>query len=140
MSKAKKILNVVTAAVLVLLIGCTVASKFVSEALQPVVETVKPDYIELEVNGVSELYDMVVPSEAVFSIDSSSYVYVARQRKGVFGPEYYTVLAEVQVLASDSQCTAIGGRNIIRIDDIITKSSRELDPGVIVKLNTDSAE
>jgi len=140
MSKAKKILNAVTAAVLVLLIGCTVASKFVSEALQPVVETVKPDYIELEVDGASELYDMVVPSEAVFSTGSSSYVYIARQRKGVFGQEYYTILAEVQVLASDSQYTAIGGRNIIRNDDIITKSSRDLENGVIVKLNTNSAE
>lgn len=136
MGKSKKILYGFTLGVLILLIICTVSSKFIADAIMPVVEVVNPTKMELELDeSEPEIYDKVVPSTAIITgAYNKKYVYIARQRKGLFGPEHYAVLVEVQVIAGDDIYTAIGGWNVTVFDDVVISSSKPLTDGEVVKV------
>lgn len=136
MSKSKKILYGFTLGVLILLIACTILSKFISDAIMPVVEVITPVRMELEIDGgESNIYDKVIPSAAVITgAYNQKYVYITRQRKGLFGVEHYTVLLEVQIVADDDLNAAISGWNVTAFDDIVISSSKDLTEGDIVKV------
>ena len=134
MGKPKKILYGFTLGVLVFLIVCTVLSKFISDAAMPVVEVTKPVRMEVE----SETHDRVIPCDAISTGEyDKKYVYIAKERKGLFGPERYAALLEVSIIASDGLYAAIGGWNVTVIDDVVVSSSKPLASGDVVKVSSE---
>jgi len=137
MNKSRKILYGFTLGVLILLIFCTVLSKFISDAIMPVVEVINPVSMAIE----SETYDKVIPSAAVITgAYNKKYVYIARQRKGLFGQEHYAVLVEVQVIAGNDLYAALGGWNVTVFDDVVISASKDLAMGDIVKVINNNSE
>lgn len=136
MTKSKKLLYKSTWGILIFLIICTFLSKSISEAIMPVVEVIKPLTMTLEFDGEQrEFYSSVIPMSAIISgANNTKNVYVVRQRKGLFGQEYYTVLMEVQIVTTNSIYAAIGGRNVTAIDDIVISQSTYLTSGEVVKV------
>jgi len=136
MSKSKKLLYISTLAILILLIVCTFLSKSIAEAIMPVVEAINPVSMEIIIDETDMMvYDTVIPSCAVISnVENKKYVYIVRQRKGLFGPEHYAVLLEVSIIAADDIYTALGGWSVTIFDDIIISSSRYLTSGEVVKV------
>ena len=136
MSKSKKILYISILVVIALLIVCTFLSKSISEKIMPKVEVMKPARMELPNDGAeSEIYDRVIPASAIITgAFNQKYVYIARERKGLFGPEYYAVLLEVAIIADDNLYVAIGGWNVSGFDDVVISSSKGLTAGDIVKV------
>ena len=131
MNKSRKILYGFTLGVLILLIVCTIVSKFIADAIMSVVEVINPVSMTIE----SETYDKVIPRSAVISgSENRTYIYLTRERKGLFGPERYAVLVEVQVIAGNDLYAALGGWNVTVFDDVVISSSRDLVEGDIVKV------
>ena len=136
MSISKKILYIFTAAVFILLIFCTFLSIYIADRMQPVVEVINPVRMSLTVSGKSKTYNTVIPSEAVHSYgENKSYVYIIRQRQGLFGIEDYAKLIEVEIIASDDVYTAIDDLIITKSDDIVLPTMDYLIPGATVKVN-----
>ena len=136
MSKSKKILYISMLGVLIILIVCTFLSKFIYAARLPCVEVINPVRMELP-NDETEMmiYDIVIPSGAIITGEyNRKYVYIVRQRKGLFGPEHYAVLIEVQIIADDDIYAALGGWSATMFDDVILFSSHYLTSGDIVKV------
>lgn len=135
MSKPKKILSVFTLGVLIVLIACTVLSKHIASSIQPEVEVIKPVRMGISVDGAKpEIYDTVIPCNAVIPIDLKNYVYTVEQRQGLFGSEYYAKFVEVGIVAGNDLYAAIGGWVITGFDDIVLSSSKQLNPDETVKV------
>ena len=137
MSKSKKILYISTAGVLVLLIIFTVLSKIIFDALMPVVEVIKPVSMELEINGgETRIYNAVIPYDAIIPGEyGRNYVYIVRERKGLFGQEHYCVLVEVILEGYNDLYAALGGWSVTVYDDVVLSSSRFLAVGEVVRVN-----
>lgn len=132
MIASRKILYTVTVIVTLLLIVCTVASKMNYDARIPEVEVVKPE--STEING-EMYYSAVVPKSTVFTgAENKTYVYVVRQRKGLFGEEYYVVQAEISIQAENDTNVAIGGRNVNGNDNIVLQPDEMLASADVVKV------
>ena len=97
----------------------------------PVVEVINPVSMAIE----SETYDKVILRSVVISgSENRTYIYIVRQRKGLFGPEHYAVLVEVQVIAGNNLYAALGGWNVTVFDDVVISASKDLTMGDIVKV------
>ena len=135
MSKSKKILYISTLCVLVLLVIFTVLSKFIFDAIIPVVETVKPVNMELLDGETSRIYNTVIPYGAVIPGEyGRNYVYIVRERKGLFGQEYYCVLVEVSIENYNDLYAALGGWSVTVFDDVVLSSSKFLTSGEVVRV------
>jgi len=133
----KKILHILTISVFVFLVFCTFFSIHAADSARPVVEVAKPARMTLTVNGKPARYGTVVPSEAVIpgAVVNKGYVYIIRQRQGLFGVEDYAKLIEVEIIAADDGHTAISDLIVSKSDDVVVSSSRYLTPGETVKVN-----
>ncbi len=127
----RKFLNFVTVAVLAVLVVCTFVSKAVSEAGTPVVE--EGEAVGMTLAG--EEYDMVVPSSVVFSVGPDSFVWVVKQRKGLFGPEAYVSQTPVGILAEENGFAALGGRYITGHDRFVFSCGGTLTDGGTVRVS-----
>ena len=138
MAKSKKILYGFTLGVLILLIICTVLSKFIADAIMPVVEVMNPVGMEMIIDGAeTQWHDTVIPAAAIITGEQNKkYVYVARQQKGLFGPEHVVRLIEVRVAAVDSDdiYAALGGWSVTVFDEVVVESSRDLVSGEAVRV------
>ena len=141
MSKSKKILYISTVSILIILIVCTVLSKFISEAIMPTVEVLNPVRMELSVfdddtgEVITQVYEIVLPVGAIIEgAENRKYVYIIRQRKGLFGQEHYAVFLEVRVIADDDIYVALGGWSVTMFDDVVLSSSDYLTSGEVVKV------
>ena len=132
MAKSKKILYIFTLSIFILLVICTVSSKFISDAIMPVVEVMKPVGMDLNDNA----HDKVISNGAIITgAYDKKYVYITRQRKGLFGQEYYAVLLEVSIIDSNDLYAALEGWNVTVFDDVVVSSSKDLTAGEVVKLS-----
>ena len=135
MTVSRKILCAATVVITLLLIICTIMSKFIFDMRTPVVEVVKP--VSMEIAG-EMYYNKVIPKSAVFTdAENKTYVYVVCQRKGVFGQEYYVVQSEIAVLAENEAYTVMGGRNVSGNDDIVMTPNDTLAMADIVRIKTE---
>ena len=140
MSNTKKVLYIFTVIIMILLITCTFMSRYVAVSLEPVVEVVNPVRTELIVSEKTSVYNTVIPYAAVISDDENkSYIYIARERQGLFGIEYYVKFLEVEIEAVDDANTyaALKGWLITIFDNVVMSSSKGLSEGEIVKINWD---
>jgi hypothetical protein len=139
MTKSKKILYGFTLGILVFLVACTFVSAQIFEINMPVVEVMKPVEMELEINDTeSKMYDTVVRVSAIITgSENRKYVYIARERKGLFGQEHYAVLLEVRVIAENDIYAALGGWNVTVFDDVVVSSSKDLTSGDVVRVIDD---
>jgi len=138
MSKSKKILYISTFSILIILIVCTVLSKFISEAIMPTVEVINPVSMDMDfmpTDAYNDVYDRVIPVSAIIpGAFNQKHVYVVRQRKGLFGDENYVILLEVQIIDSNDIYAALGGWNVMAFDDVVISSSRVLTAREVVKV------
>jgi len=137
MSAAKKILNKFTLGVVIFLIVCTFLSKSIAEAIKPEVEAVNPVRMSLTVEDKTMRYNLVVPYMAIIhGAEDRTYVYVIRERQGLFGVDYYIKEVEVRVTIDDNFLyAAIDGRIINPDDDIaLTWPGYYFMPGETVKV------
>ena len=110
----KKILNIFTLTVIVLLIGCTVASFAIRAITQPKVEVVCPTeyWMHVGVNNGDTFY--TIPAEAVMVetlsyIDDDGeevfydkyYVYITEMTLGLFGELYDAARMDVKIFEPD---------------------------------------
>ena len=131
MTVSKRILNIFTVAVVIALVSCTFISKYVFDMRTPVVSVVKP--ASMEING--ESYSKVIPKSAVFvGSEGKKYVYVVRERNGLFGNEFYIVTAEITVNAENEEYAVMGGRNVSGNDDIVIQPDSALEFADVVRI------
>lgn len=132
MTVSKRILNIFTVAVVIALVSCTFISKYVFDMRTPVVSVVKP--ASMEING-EMYYNKVIPKSAVFvGSEGRKYVYVVRERNGLFGNEFYIVTAEITVNAENEEYAVIGGRNVSGNDDIVIQPDSALEFADVVRI------
>ena len=140
MSKSKKILYISTLSILILLIICTFLSKFIAEAIMPVVEVISPVSMKLSItddNGESyeREFERVIPNSAIITgAFNQKYVYITRQNRGLFGLEYIVRLLEVQVIADNGIYAAIEGWNVTILDNVVISPPNNLTSGEVVKV------
>jgi len=138
MSISKKILYIFTAGIFVFLVFCTFLSIYISNKIQPVVEVINPVRMSLKIAGNPENYNTVIPLVAIIlGAEDRKYVYVIKQRQGLFGIENYAKLIEVEVIAGDGKYVAIDDLIISNSDDVVLSSSKYITSGEIVKVNID---
>lgn len=142
MGSGKKILNIFTIAVLIFLIVCTFASKYIAEKIQPEAEIINPVIMDLTISDsgipVKVKYNMVIPYGAFIPTDSENnkgYVYIIKQREGLSGLEYYIKKVDVEILAVsyDNLYAAIDER-VLSMGDYIVLSPFSFKEGETVKL------
>ena len=132
MTVSKRILNIFTVAVVLALVNCTFISKYVFDMRTPVVSVVKP--VSMEING-EMYYNKVIPKSAVFvGSEGRKYVYVVRERNGLFGNEFYLVTAEITVNAENEEYAVMGGRNVSGNDNIVVKPDSTLECADVVRI------
>ena len=103
MTKSKKILNIFTVVLVLLLLGCTAASLIRRARTEPIVEVTVPEREEAEMDGIFvTLYRL--PASAVLEDGGGAFVWVTRESVGLFGPVYDVERVPVDVLeAADGQ-------------------------------------
>jgi len=90
--------------------------------------------IQVKITNKSPVYDMVVPYEAIHeNQDGTYYVYVLKQRRGLFGDEYYSDTANVNLLYENKIHAAVSSINISRYNSIISWSSGYVISGESVR-------
>ena len=83
----------------------------------------------------TETYYTVIPRMAVISgPENKNYVYIAKERQGLFGKEYGAKLVEVEIIGTSDTHAALGGWAISSSDDVVLSSSSYLTPGETVKV------
>jgi hypothetical protein len=138
MSKTKKLLYKSTLGVLIFLIVCTFLSKSIAAAIIPAVEVINPvrtgtDFTPTD--SYADAYNIVVPAVAIVpGAYETTYVYITRERQGLFGPEHTVRLVEVQVIDSNNIYAALGGWNVTSFDKVVISSSRFLSSGEVVRV------
>jgi hypothetical protein len=102
---------------------------------------IKSDYlknkqsISLKITHWTQIYETVIPYKAIIpGAENRNYIYITKQRQGLFGPEYYSKLLEVEIIDSNDFYAALGGWAITVYDDIILSSSIYLISGETVKV------
>ena len=91
--------------------------------------------IPLTITHRTKIYDMVIPYSSVISGgENKNYVYVAKEREGLFGAEYYAKLTEVEIIDNNSMHAALKGWVVTPSDDVIISSSKSLTSGETVKV------
>lgn len=132
MTVSKRILNIFTVAVVIALVSCTFISKYIFDMRTPVVSVVKP--VSMEING-EMYYNKVIPKSAVFvGSEGKKYVYVVRERNGLFGVEFYLVTAEITVNAENEEYAVMGGRNVSGNDNIVVRLDSALECADVVRI------
>ncbi len=74
-----------------------------------------------------------VPAEAVHIVNARSYVYVAREREGILGKEYYASELNVKILDQNDSWVAVEGA-LDGDSRVIVSSTKELENGAAVRL------
>ena len=91
--------------------------------------------IQLKITNKSPVYDMVVPYEAIHqNQDGTYFVYVLKQRSGLFGDEYYPEMVNVNVLYENGIRAAVNSLNVTKSQSILTWSSNYLISGKTVRV------
>jgi biotin carboxyl carrier protein len=90
--------------------------------------------IHLKITNKSPIYETVVPYDAVCQKGENEYfVYVLKQRNGLFGDEYYPEIVDVNVLFENGAEAAVSSANIASFVDVVTWKSGYLIPGESVR-------
>jgi hypothetical protein len=91
--------------------------------------------IQMKITNKSLVYDIVVPYEALHKKDDNLYyVYVLKQRNGLFGEEYYPDVVDVNVLYENKVKAAINSLNITKYNSVVTFASDYIIPGKTVRV------
>ena len=91
--------------------------------------------IQLKITNKSPVYETVIPCEALHQGSNETFfVYVLKQRNGLFGDEYYPELVNVNVMYGNGIHAAINTVNIRLRDSIVNWSSGYLIPGETVRV------
>ena len=91
------------------------------------------DVLTLSVGQRSSNYDVVVPNSALRSDANGDFVLVVLARSTPLGNRYFATRADVMILASDDQQTAVSG-GLSSWEFVITTSTRPIEPGMQVRL------
>ena len=89
--------------------------------------------IQLAVGDKSGKYDTVVPNNAVKEGSDGKFVYVVNVKATPLGNRYIVEKVKVDVIASDTNNSAIQGE-VTEYSNIVTNSSKPLDNGQQVRL------
>ncbi len=133
MTKAKKILNIITVVIVLALVTCTVLSKVISEAMRPKVEVTLPTEEFVEIDGEEDYYRFI-PDSTVFTSGTSSCVFVVRDERGLFGNESHLVLCEISILEQKDGMTAYGGRYVRSQDRVVLNPNPAWEDGAAVTI------
>ncbi len=133
MTKAKKILNIITVVVVLALVTCTVLSKVISEAMRPKVEVTVPVEELVEIDGVTDYYRFI-PDSAIFTVGIRNCVYVVRDERGLFGDESHLVLCDVSIIGQMDGMTAYGGRYVRSNDRVVVHPDTTWEDGAAVTI------
>jgi len=91
--------------------------------------------IQVKITNKSPVYEIVVPYEALHKKDDNLYyVYVLKQRNGLFGEEYYPDVVDVNVLYENKVKAAINSLNITKYNSVVTFASDYIIPGKTVRV------
>jgi len=91
--------------------------------------------IQLKITNKSPVYETVIPYEALHQGPNETFfVYVLKQRNGLFGNEYYPEAVNVNVMYENGISAAINTVNIRLRDSIVTWASGYLIPGETVRV------
>jgi hypothetical protein len=91
--------------------------------------------VQLKITNKSPVYDIVVPYEALYKkSDDLYYVYVLKQRNGLFGEEYYLDTVDVNVLYENNIRAAINSLNITRNNSVVIFASGYIISGNAVRV------
>ncbi len=133
MTKAKKILNIITVVVITALVACTVLSKVISEAMRPKVEITTPVEEFVEIDGKKDYY-YFIPDSTIFTLGTRNCVYVVRDERGLFGNESHLVLCDISILGQMDGMTAYGGRYLRSRDRVVLEPDPSWEDGAAVTI------
>jgi multidrug efflux pump subunit AcrA (membrane-fusion protein) len=85
------------------------------------------EFVSVRFFKQTDVYNTIVPNEAIFRDAMGYYIWVIRYKPGALGSEYYTVKVKVKVFISDSDGyhTAIS-RGFDMYEPVVTSFSKEL--------------
>ena len=98
--------------------------------LEPAVAVGRTEGI-MELTSTSEIYDFVVPRQAVHN-DGGNCVYVLEEKKGILGTELSITSMTVRLLDENEDNAAIADELLTSDMKIVTQSSKELSNGTAV--------
>lgn len=81
-----------------------------------------------------EKYSCCVTSQAVYTVNARSYVYVVRERDGILGKEYYAEQINVKIQDQNDSWVAVEGA-LDGESRVISSSTKELGNGDTVRLS-----
>ena len=133
MTKSKKILNIFTAVIALLLLGCTAASLIRRARTEPVVTLIEPAYEDAERDG-QYITLFTLPASAVEWGDGGTAVYVTRESLGLFGTVYDAERVPVTVESrTDSGSLVVTGSSLHRWDHVIVDPGERVADGTRVR-------
>ena len=89
--------------------------------------------LTLAVGEKSANYDYTVPNNAIREDKDGKYILVIEQKPSPLGSRYYAVRRNVEVLASDSQRSAISG-DVYAYEYVVTTATKPVEEGQQVRL------
>ena len=91
--------------------------------------------VPLKITRRTRVYDIVIPLRAIATGgENKNYVFIAKERQGLFGTEYYTKSVEVEIIDKNDMYAALRGWAVSMYDDVILASSKYMTPGETVKV------
>lgn len=76
---------------------------------------------EIRIMRISQVYNYVVPLNAIKRLNGEDVIFVLRKRNGVFGEEYYVQAVTIKIIDRNNTKVAIEG--YLNYDDIIVSST-----------------
>lgn len=87
----------------------------------------------MELNYTSQLYDYLIPIEALHQENDRCCVYVLSEKDGILGPQLFAEKLEVRVLEKNQEKAAIAEELLDGKTKIITDASKDLEDGDVVR-------
>ena len=136
MMKSKKILNIFTVVVLLLLVGCTIAAYAIRAVTQPKVETIDPEYeYFVSEDGPEMFYLYTLPANTVREDGDGTFVWVTHGSLGVFGTEYTAERVGVAVFGDTPDGVTVTSDRLNRWDEVVfSPDGRISDGGALRKV------